>query len=85
LSRIACDREIGRLQRREVRFPNFSTCGFTTSKRPVEPIGDGIADEKQINVALLCDVDKRLVSSVVPLVVKATFAGAGAPRCPAPA
>src|SRR5262249_17886452 len=83
LSRIAGNSKIGGLQRRKVRFPNLSACGFTAfPKRPVEPIGDRVADKKKINVALLCDIDKPLVPRVVPLVMKRNIGGSWSSALP---
>src|SRR5690242_16801451 len=67
--------KVGRFQWSKIRFPYFSTGGFASPKRPVEPVGDRVADKEEVDVALLCYFRKRLVPGVVPLIVKRNIGG----------
>src|SRR5262249_28095413 len=57
-------------QRSKVGFPYLAARRFAATKGPIEPVGDGVADKEKVDIPLLCDIDKRLMSSIVPLIVE---------------
>src|SRR4029079_2194603 len=60
LSAVGIDAEVGGLERCEGAVPNRLAAARAGSGSP--EIGDGIADEQDINVALFGDIEKGIVT-----------------------